>query len=156
MTRTFFSLTLLALTVLPAAALAGGSLSRDDLADLIHSNPKLKQVLDNLELAETGTATRLGRHFGPLGGARVSPFEFQARVRGSAGTGFPLTVVLHADWEAVDAAGKSYGTEPSGFPPGVNLLLREQLVRLEIFATDAKSIVKVASTGSDKPVIPVN
>lgn len=156
MARTILSLALCALTVLPAAALAGGSLSRDDLADLIHSNPELKQVLDNLELAETGTATRLGRHFGPLGGARVSPFEFQARVRRSAGTGFPLTVVLYADWEAIDAAGKSYGTEPSGFPPRADLSIREQLVRLEISATDASAIVKVASTGSDKPVIPVN
>ena len=66
----------------PPSAKAGGSIALSDLKPLINQSKKLTQEI-NRTLKNTNQKTddiicggvRLGRHFGPLGAARVAPFE---------------------------------------------------------------------------------
>lgn len=72
---------LIGLLISPTA-LAEGSLALDEIMPLINQSRELKQEVNSM-LQQTGKNSgdivcigiRLGRHFEPLGAARVAPFE---------------------------------------------------------------------------------
>jgi len=84
-------------------------------------------------LAPVGVALRLGRHFGALGGARVGPYEFPARLRSSSpDSGFVFVVILHTEALVLDAGGRALG-EPGELEPHPEAAsIRETLLSFEV------------------------
>ena len=78
------------------SAQAGGSVDwTQDALSLLKKNPKLALIIDKtLEVAQNGTAIRLGKNFGDEQGRRVSPYQFAARMKGSKGP-YDLVLIIH-------------------------------------------------------------
>ena len=134
--RSLLSLAFLLLSSLMAKA--GGSIHRDDIQELLKTNPVLANLINKgLALEEVGGAIRLGRHMGDLGGARIGPYEFPAKTKPE---GTKVAVILHTEVTVTDAKGKildlgNLTPEMSG------LKISEKLLSYEVKAeAAAKSI----------------
>jgi hypothetical protein len=77
-------------------AVAGGSVEWDFHAmPILRKNPDLLKIItDSLDVGRTGNGVRLGQDAGDRQGSRVPPFEFPARLKGTAGP-YTLTLVIH-------------------------------------------------------------
>jgi hypothetical protein len=91
---------------------AGGSLPFSDLKDLLAQQPILAQFIsEHLDVAEIGTASRVGGRVNEeLSGSRVSPYEFDAKPKGTKGD-FTLMLVIEAETSFLDANGKKVRVE---------------------------------------------
>ncbi len=86
-------------------AFAGGSVGFDQAARVISQDSKVERfVREVLDVRQDGIAVRLGPHFKHLGGARVGPYSFEARIKGSKDYTLEITVCTEIHW--IDAAGK--------------------------------------------------
>lgn len=108
---------------------AGGSITKDELKTKILStdNPLVIYVLQTLDLAGTGSATRIGQNVSPgLGGERIGPYQFQARRAGSKGQ-YNLEVTMETSRTLFDAQNKR--TEDIAKAVRINEWLRSVQVR---------------------------
>ena len=128
-----FLLSIAFLLISSLMAQAGGSVHRDDLEKLFQTNPVLgKLVKKSVVLEEVGGALRLGKHMGDLGGARIGPYEFPAKVKPD---GAEVVVVLHTKVTVTDAAGKIY--DLGNLTPEVSgLKISEKLLSFEVKAAE--------------------
>ncbi|MEM7012385.1 MAG: hypothetical protein AAF585_12980 [Verrucomicrobiota bacterium] len=103
----FRSLTLLLLILtLPARMIAGGSVTWDDANRILGQNSQLQKFVNStLDIPEQGSATRLGKHFENLGGARVGPYVFDVKPKGADG-GAQLQLTIETEMTFVDAVGE--------------------------------------------------
>ncbi|MEA5098161.1 MAG: hypothetical protein VB032_06475 [Burkholderiaceae bacterium] len=104
---------LLAAVALAAASLchAGGSVAFEDVERLMRAQPATHQwLVSTLELPETADAAiRFGHHFRHLGGARIGPYTFRAKVKGTIPpVELEVTVCTGADF--YDQAGQRVST----------------------------------------------
>ena len=80
-----FSIAVL-VSFLSLAAFAAGTVSFDQVRFVLMQNPDIGgPVVNAYDFQTTGIATRLGAHYGKLAGARVGPYDFRARPKGSKG-----------------------------------------------------------------------
>lgn len=91
---------------------AGGSVSIDDVKFLISTQPATHKWLSStLEMPETVNAeVRFGNHYKHLGGARMGPYTFRARPKGSASP-VEIDVTLCTIAEFYDKSGKRVTAE---------------------------------------------
>ena len=120
-------------------AKAGGSVHRDAIQALLKTNPVVANLMEkSFTLEEHGGALRLGKHMGDLGGARIGPYEFPAKVKPD---GAEVMVVLHTEVTVTDAAGRVY--DFGKLTPEVRgLKISEKLLSFEV-----KAAVKAQTTG---------
>jgi hypothetical protein len=86
-------------------AYAAGSVSFDQVKIVLEQNADVgRTVVNAFEFQNTGSATRLGRQFKKLGGARVGPYGFLARPRGSKG-GYDVEIRVCTTLTFLDAGG---------------------------------------------------
>lgn len=102
---------------------AGGSVAFEDIRHLI-PEPVIKHLESTYTIDPVGDATRLGRHYTELGGARVGPYHFRVTAKQNADLVFELTLqtdvaFLNADEKATD-------------DPGAAAYIREQLLSCEL------------------------
>ena len=88
-------------------AVAGGTISLDELEPLLRQKPEIQAFLmSSLEMDRTAmAAVRLGSHFKALGGTRVGPYLIQARPK-TPGNSRVLEVVLCTDARFFDESEK--------------------------------------------------
>ena len=80
-----FSIAVLA-SFVSLAALAAGTVSFDQVRFVLMQNPDIGgPVVGAYDFQTTGIATRLGPAYGKLSGARIGPYDFRARPKGSKG-----------------------------------------------------------------------
>ncbi|MDB4537229.1 hypothetical protein N9230_01280 [Akkermansiaceae bacterium] len=124
-------------------AKAGGSVHRDDVQDLLKTNPVLASLIQkNFELGEIGDAVRLGKHMGGFGGARIGPYEFPAVVKPG---GSKVVLVLNTEVVVKDAKGKVFELNQVT-PQSTGLSLSETLLSYETKA-EPQAAAKAASVG---------
>jgi hypothetical protein len=99
-------LVLLAFTLLPLAAHAGGSFFFTDLKDLLAQQPILARFLsEHFDIAEIGGAPRIGTGTNKnLSGIRIAPFELEAKPKGAPGD-FSLILIIDAETTYLDSSG---------------------------------------------------
>ncbi|MCC6547943.1 hypothetical protein IT570_12325 [Candidatus Sumerlaeota bacterium] len=85
----------------------GGSLDFSDVKELLNQQPLIARfITESLEVRHVGDAARIGYGDNPvLAGIRVSPFSFDAKVKGSR-AGYDLSLVIEAKVEYFDENGK--------------------------------------------------
>jgi len=85
-----------ALALLPATALAGGSISWEEARPLLEQGDptSLEFLEDKFEIEPAGVAVRLGSQFQKLGGLRIPPFSFTLT---HIDTGTPYLLTLHGN-----------------------------------------------------------
>lgn len=131
---------LFAALTLASIARAGGSVDYSDIEPLLKDKPHFSHIIDSIKLNQTGSATRLGRHYGSVSGARVGPYEFKA-----SGSDSPadLTIIIHTLWHLEDNNGSTIKGDPPE-PPQDNrdYEIRETITKIEI-------IDNAAATTSD-------
>lgn len=102
-------LSLFSFIAIPAASFATGSIAYEDVRGMIP-----KEVREHLEFAfkisEVGDATRLGKHFGDLGGGRMGPYYFSAKSNARDGSACTIGIITNS--QIVDANGRDV-EEPS-------------------------------------------
>jgi hypothetical protein len=77
---------LLVATFVAAPALADGSIEWSKMAPLLAENPAVRDFVEaTLDVRPGGLGVRFGWMY-PLGGARISPYRFEARRKGSQGS----------------------------------------------------------------------
>lgn len=105
-------LVIAAIVLAHANAFAGGSLPFSDVKGLLAQQPALaKFVAEHLDVAEIGTASRVGGRVNEeLSGSRVAPYEFDAKPKGAPGD-FTLMLVIEAETNFLDASGKKVRVE---------------------------------------------
>lgn len=100
---------------------AGGSVDFADVQPLLRAKPALAAVLASMEVAPHGVAVRIGSTVNErLGGTRIGPYEFEARVNGH-----PVRIELHTTVTFLDARGKATMVERA-------VKVTETLERIEI------------------------
>jgi hypothetical protein len=101
-----------AIVLAHANAFAGGSLPFADLKELLAEQPVLaKFVAEHLDVAEIGTASRIGGRVNEeLSGSRVAPYEFDAKAKGATGD-YNLMLIIEAETIFLDANGKKVRLE---------------------------------------------
>jgi hypothetical protein len=100
---------------------AGGSVDFADVQPLLRAKPALAAVLASMEVAPHGVATRIGTNVNPrLGGMRIGPYLFDARVSGRT-----VRVELHTKIAFLDARGRATDVERA-------VKVSETLERIEI------------------------
>ena len=94
------------LAVTGAAGAVGSFRPAIELAPILDQVPTIRDyVSGTLELAESGSANRIGNDANPtLGGTRVGPYEIQAKPKGSDGP-YVFELVFHTTCRFLDAAG---------------------------------------------------
>jgi hypothetical protein len=93
-------------SLFPFTVYAPGTLPLDDIAALLKQKPELSRpFMEAFDLRDSAVGVRLGPHFKHLGGARVGPYEVDARARGSHG-GYDLKVVICTGLIFLDNRGK--------------------------------------------------
>lgn len=96
-------LSLFSFIVIPAVSFGSGSIAYEDVREIIP-----KEVREHLEFAfkisEVGDATRLGKHFGDLGGGRMGPYYFSAKSNAHGGSTCTIGIIMNS--QIVDAKGK--------------------------------------------------
>lgn len=94
-----------ALAVSSQPVAADGSVAFADIQDLLDQQPAIRLLLtETLEVAADGLAVRIGSHQLALGGARIGPFVFSAKLRGEPGL-FALQLVVCTVPHFLDAEG---------------------------------------------------
>ncbi|YCM46304.1 hypothetical protein V2O64_09775 [Verrucomicrobiaceae bacterium 227] len=127
-----FSSLLSSLALFPMIAFGEGSVDRADLAPVLQSNPVLAGTLESsLVLADTGSATRLGRQVGDLGGARIGPYEFAATLKDPTVQSASVLVTLHTDVKFLDASGRVVLFD-NITPETAGLRISEKFLRYEV------------------------
>lgn len=107
--RAFRFLIPLAVLILPGLANAGGSASWQDAEEILSQAPQIRDhLLRSLDISEVGGATRFGRHFEHLGGARIGPYQFEAKPRGASGD-FQFLLVIETAATFLDGSGGVLG-----------------------------------------------
>ncbi|MFT5465118.1 MAG: hypothetical protein ACI8UO_000204 [Verrucomicrobiales bacterium] len=100
-----FSLLSVLALLIPSLASAGGSCTWEDAERILAQAPKIRDHLKaTLEIEEIGSATRLGRHFENLGGARIGPYVFEAKPKDASG-GAQFNLVIETAYTFLDGAG---------------------------------------------------
>lgn len=86
-------------------AYAGGSIDTSEVMAILEKNKVLHAfVTSTLELEEGGSAVRLGRQFGEVGGMRIAPYVIGAKRKGDKV--FNLELVVTCEQKFVDKDGK--------------------------------------------------
>ena len=97
-------LVVLLLSVTPV--FAGGSITLDDLQPLLNQQPKLWRFFqEHFDISPHGGGMRLGKDWGELQGARVAPYEFEAKMKGDTGP-YDLKITIETNGWYYDANGK--------------------------------------------------
>jgi len=85
---------------------AGGSITLADIQPLLDQQPKLWHFyLDHFDISPHGGGVRLGKDWGELQGARVAPYEFEAKMKGDSGP-YNLKITIETNGWYFDAKGK--------------------------------------------------
>jgi hypothetical protein len=108
--------TLTFLFAFAAATLAGGSFNLSDIQELLQQQPKRwAEIRRDYDVEDVGTATRFGRQWEHLGGARCGPYELQARKKGSSGS--PThTITIYTKISFFDSKGRKLADSPDKAP----------------------------------------
>jgi hypothetical protein len=62
---------------------------------ILRQHPELLSIIERaLDVAKTGSGTRMGKDFGQQQGKRIPPYEFRSRPKGSSGD-FNLILIIH-------------------------------------------------------------
>ena len=135
--------------LIPMLAFGGGSVARDDLDQVLLTNPALAKALQSsLVLADVGSATRLGRQVGDLGGARIGPYEFEATLKDAAAQSATVLVTLHTDVKFLDAGGRILLFDDIR-PDTTGLKILEKLLRYEVAAEPVAAPAPTPQPGAD-------
>lgn len=87
------TLSIIAVFTLCIQCHAGGSVSVEQIQKVLKTQPALAKHLNaTLKFADGGGATRLGRHWPLLGGARIAPYTIEVTTKDSDQTRLELTV----------------------------------------------------------------
>jgi hypothetical protein len=104
-----YSKNLLAVVILAWSSshlFAGGSITLKDIQPILDQQPKLWHFfLDHFDISPHGGGVRLGKDWGELQGARVAPYEFEAKMKGDPGP-YDLKIKIETDGWYFDAQGK--------------------------------------------------
>lgn len=142
-----FSPLLSSLALFPMIAFGEGSAGRADLAPVFQSNPVLASALESsLVLADVGSATRLGRQVGDLGGARIGPYEFAATLKDATVQSASVLVTLHTDVKFLDASGRVVLFD-NITPETAGLQISEKLLRYEVAYAPKVAPIPVGEDG---------
>ncbi|BDS05745.1 hypothetical protein NT6N_07850 [Oceaniferula spumae] len=96
---------IIALCCLCSQSIAGGSVDLGQITKVLKTDPGLWKHLDStLNFDAGGSATRLGRHWPHLGGARIGPYVIRVTSKSADKTPFELTV--HCEQVFYDKDGK--------------------------------------------------
>lgn len=129
-----FSSLLYFFALFPMLAFGEGSVGRDDLARVLQTNPALAKALQSsLVLADVGTAARLGRQVGDLGGTRIGPYKFEATLNDPAVQSAGVLVTLHTDVKFLDSGGRIVLFDEIK-PETTGLTILEKFLRYEVTA----------------------
>lgn len=92
-TRRIFIAILATMALSVSIAFAGGSVSFEEAAlPLLRTQPHLLRFIQqSLDVAPVGEGVRLGLNEGEQAGKRITPFQFEARPKGTNG---PYTLIL--------------------------------------------------------------
>lgn len=93
--------------LLPLTCIAGGTIEFKQINRLLQQKPQLSSILlQSIDLPSSAYAeVRLGSHFKHLSAFRLGPYTFQARPKGSKGSG-TITVTLCTQYQFLDSSGK--------------------------------------------------
>ena len=109
-----------------SSSFAGGSITLDDLQSLLNQQPRLwKFYQDHFDISPHGGGMRLGKDWGELQGARVAPYEFEAKMKGDPGP-YNLKITIETNGWYFDAQGNAMPD------PKQAVTIKEVLVRIGV------------------------
>jgi hypothetical protein len=123
--------TLTFLFAFAAATLAGGSLNLSDIQELLEQQPtRWAEVQRAYDIEDIGTATRFGRQWEHLGGARCGPYELQGRKKGSSGSP-TYKITIYTNISFFDGKGRKLADSPEKAPLN-SFRIKETVTSIEI------------------------
>jgi hypothetical protein len=122
--------TLTFLFAFAAATLAGGSFNLSDIQEVLQQQPKRwADIQRAYDVEDVGTATRFGRQWEHLSGARCGPYELQARKKGSSGSP-TYTITICTKISFFDSKGRKLAYSPDKAPLN-SFRIKETLTGIE-------------------------